>query len=100
VTFKGYASIYTVDVAKNDYVPGEVYRSEAGNSGPVKSSSAVFAELQAKTAPSLAKYAPLAVSLTRTLFLRENEKKPPLEELKFRDYERVTGPDILYTVRL
>jgi predicted secreted protein len=100
VTFQGYASVYTIDVNKNDYVAGEVYHAEAGGANPNKSSSAVFAELQEKIAPSIEKYYPLKVPLKRTLFLRENEQKPPLEELNFKDYERATGQDIFYTVRL
>jgi predicted secreted protein len=100
VSFKGYANIYTINVITNDYVTEEVFHAEGGGANPNKSSSAIFAELQAQSAPFLAKYSPLAVPLQRTLFLRENESKSPLEELNFRDYERATGQDIYYTVRL
>ena len=100
VNFRGYATIYTIDVNKNDYVPGGVFRAEGGGTNPNKSSSAVFAELQEKTAFALKKYSPVAVPLQRTLFLHENERKSPLEALNFKDYERATGHDVFYTVRL
>jgi predicted secreted protein len=32
--------------------------------------------------------------------LHENERKSPLEDLNFKDYERATGQDVFYTVRL
>jgi predicted secreted protein len=98
VNFIGYATIYTIDISKNDYVPGEVFRAESGGTNQNKSSGAIFSELQGKIAPSLARYS--RVPLNRTLFLHENERKSPLEELNFKDYERATGQDVFYTVQL
>jgi predicted secreted protein len=100
VTFQGYANIYTIDVNKNDYVPGGVFHGEGGGTNPNKSSRAVFNELQEQAAFALARYSPLTVPLKRTLFLHENERKSPLEELNFKDYERATGQDVFYKVRL
>jgi predicted secreted protein len=100
LTFHGYAEIYAVDVARNDYVQGEVFRLPPSSASGSRSSLSVFQELQGRSAATLAKYGSQPVPLSRTLYMKENEAKPPLETLVFEDYERATGSGLEYTVRL
>ncbi|MDR3311682.1 MAG: DUF2259 domain-containing protein [Spirochaetaceae bacterium] len=100
-TYQGYANIWSVDVARNDFISGENYSTRPSVGPGNKSSLAVFEELRSKSVLTLSKYAPVPVPLARTLYLRENEQKPPEDTLEFEDYERVTGEvPIVYSVRL
>ena len=54
--FEPYAEIYTVDVAKNDFVKNAVVKSLPGKVKSVKSGLAVFEELYNKNKSTLEKY--------------------------------------------
>ncbi|MBO5137554.1 MAG: DUF2259 domain-containing protein [Spirochaetaceae bacterium] len=96
--FHAYAEIYTVDVAKNDFVPKGVFRvtDTTGKSG-----AELFNELKTKRAASFLSSYQLTTIPPESLLYVASSTKPSGNEIMFKDYENSTkDKTIFYDVRL
>jgi len=84
--FRGYADIWAVDVAKNEFLPGGKFSSPASTSTAGKDGAGVFAALQNGAAPFFAKNGIDSSRKGRALYVQA-EDIPSLRELSFRDFE-------------
>ena len=84
VSFLGYAEIYTVDIEKNDFVPGAVFKTAPSAATSSKSGRAVFEELNNKAAWILHKYDYKPVAAENLLYVREDEGR---NDFRFKDFE-------------
>lgn len=99
--FEPYAEIYTVDVAKNDFVKNAVFKSLPGKVKSVKSGLAVYEELYNKNKSTLEKYCGEKATLDTTLYLRGPESKASSEEITFKDFINSTEEcELFYTINL
>ncbi|AEE16027.1 DUF2259 domain-containing protein [Treponema brennaborense] len=96
-TYTAYAEIYTVDIAKNDFVPNGVFKI-SDTTG--KSGSDVYADLLKKQAPFLKKYAPVPVSPDSMLYIRDDESKRATDEIVFKDFGQTGEKALYFHVRL
>lgn len=99
VNYQPYAEIYTIDVEKNEYVPGGVYKNLEPNS--LRSGSQVYEDLLAKHFLELKRYDCKSASPDDVLYVLESEKKKGVDEIEFKNY----GDDgesnrLTYNVRL
>ena len=83
-TFEPYAEIYTIDVEKNEYVPGGVYKTFEKDS--LKSGSQVYEDLLAKRFLDIKKYNCAAAAPDDVLYVLESEKKKGGDEIEFKNY--------------
>ena len=99
VKFQPYAEIYTIDVEKNEYVPGGVFKNLEPNS--MRSGSQVYDELLAKHYTDLKRYDCKSACPDDVLYILENEKKKGVEEIEFKNYgDDVESKRLTYNVRL
>jgi predicted secreted protein len=99
--FQAYAEIYTVDVARNDFVSGDVFITPPSASSGNRSSLTVFEELKQRNSYALSRYSYTQVPLSNILYLRENESKPSQDLISFEDFERITSTvALVYEIRL
>lgn len=99
--FEPYAEIYTVDVAKNDFVKDAVFKSLPGKSKTGKNGLSVFEELYNKNESTLKKYSGEKASLETTLYLRGPESKGSTEEITFKDFVNSSEEkELFYTINL
>lgn len=92
--FIPYAEIYTVDVAKNDFVKGAVFKTSVNDS--TKNSLAVYEDLYKKNKAVLDKYTGTPVSLDNTLYLRGPEDKDSSQEIIFKDFNNSTEENEIF----
>ena len=97
VTFKPWAQIFAVDVAKNQYVKGEVFKYSEDNCDV--SGKAAFDSLKSKSEWKLAKYNATPAGSDTLLYLRTDEGKGPLDEIVFKDFGS-DGVNAVYHVKL
>ena len=98
--FQGYAEIYTVDIAKNDFVDGEVFRTNPSAATVSKSGKAVFEDLYGKAAWKLRKYAFKPAPTENLLFVRDDRKDGD-SEIVFKDFEGSTSEkSVFYHIQL
>lgn len=98
VTYIPWAEIFTVDVAKNAYVPDEVFRST--ETSPDVSGRSAYDALKEKAAWKTSKYNAKPATVKTLLYLRD-EAKSPTEPIAFKDFEGVLGHEgYSYSVRL
>ena len=100
VNYQPYAEIYTIDVEKNEYVPGGVYKT-LESSDSMRSGSQVYEDLLAKHFFDLKKYNCKSASVDDVLYVLESEKKKGVDVIEFKNY----GDDgesnrLTYNVRL
>lgn len=98
-TYQPYAEIYTIDVEKNEYVPGGVYKNF--ESGSLRSGKQVFEDLLAKHYFDMRGYDCQSAAVDDVLYVLESEKKTGVDEIEFKNY----GDDgeanrLTYNVRL
>lgn len=100
VDFQGYAEIYAVDIEKNDWIDGEVFRTKPSAATSSKSGKTVYDELYAKAEWKLRKYALKPASAETLLYVRDVNKSAD-SEIVFKDFEGST-PDqaVFYHIRL
>ena len=94
-TFQGYAEIYTVDIEKNDFVDGEVFRTNPSTATTSKSGKAVYEELYEKASWKLRKYDFKPASVDNLLYVRD-DKKEGESEIVFKDFEGSTNEQSVY----
>ena len=98
--FQGYAEIYTVDIAKNDFVNGEVFKTNPSSVTYSKSGKAVYDELYEKAAWKLKKYDFKPAATDNLLYLRD-DKKTGESEITFKDFEGSTvEQSVFYNIKL
>ncbi|MBQ0051400.1 MAG: DUF2259 domain-containing protein [Treponema sp.] len=99
-SFQGYAEIYTVDIAKNDFIDGGVFRTNPSAATASKSGKDVYNDLYSKAAWSLKKYDLKPVSIDNLLYVRD-EKKAGDSEIVFKDFEGSTvEQSVFYHIKL
>ena len=98
VTFEPYAEIYTIDVEKNEYVPGGVYKTFEENS--LRSGSQVYEDLLAKRYLDLKKYGCKTAAPDDVLYVLESESKTGVEQIEFKNYGDSESNRMTYSARL
>ncbi len=84
VNFQPYAEIYTIDVEKNEYVPGGVYKNFEPNS--LRSGSQVYEDLLAKHYFDIKKFNCKPAQADDVLYVLESEKKKGEDAIEFKNY--------------
>ena len=98
LNFQSYAEIYTVDIEKNDFVSGGVFRTNASKATASKSGKAVYEELAAKASWFLSKYNCKPAAAENLLYVREDAGK---NEFVFKDFEgSTTERSVFYHINL
>ena len=98
--FQGYAEIYTVDIEKNDFVDGEVFRTNPSNATSSKSGKAVFEDLYEKASWKLRKYDFKPAPVDNLLYVRDDTKEGE-SEIVFKDFEgSTTEQEVYYHIKL
>ncbi|MBO6177233.1 MAG: DUF2259 domain-containing protein [Treponema sp.] len=85
--FQGWAEIYTVDVAENDYVKNEVYKTDPKELAKDASGKQAFNTLLERTEWKRSKYKAHPSKPEELLYLRETDSKKSTDEIVFRDFE-------------
>ena len=93
--FQGYAEIYTVDIAKNDFIDGGVFRTSPSASTASKSGKKVYEELYSKASWYLKRYNLKPVDADNLLYVRD-ESKTSDSEIVFKDFEGSTADKSIY----
>ncbi|MBQ0163140.1 MAG: DUF2259 domain-containing protein [Treponema sp.] len=83
--FVPYGEIYGVDVAKNEYVPGLVFKSQ--DKSFTKSSKEVYEALSAKHYSEIQKYDVYKPRPEDILYIMEEESKGATDEIVFKSFE-------------
>ncbi len=98
--YQGYAEIYTVDIEKNDFVSGEVFKTQPTNATVSKSGKSVYEELLKKAEWKLRKYEFNPAAADNLLYVRD-DKKTGESEIVFKDFEGSTSEQsIFYHIKL
>ncbi|MBR4463978.1 MAG: DUF2259 domain-containing protein [Treponema sp.] len=84
--FQGYAEIYTVDIAKNDFVSGGVFKTEPSVATSSKSGKTVYDELLEKAGWAVRKYECKPALPENLLYIRD-ERVNDGTEIVFKDFE-------------
>ncbi|WP_296320651.1 DUF2259 domain-containing protein [Treponema sp. UBA3813] len=99
-TFQGYAEIYTVDIAKNDFVDGAVFKTNPSANTTSKSGKEIYDELLKKASWSLKKYDFKPAPVDNLLYVRD-DKKAGESEIVFKDFEGSTvEQSVFYHIQL
>lgn len=93
--FQAWAEIYTVDVEKNIFVKGEVYRTSPSRETEKISGKRAFDDLKEKMLYRYSKYNLKKNQPSNVIYIRENEKKSPEEEITFKSFDE---PNAMTTV--
>ncbi len=94
--FQGWAEIYTVDVIKNDYVSGEVYKTKPSSVTFNKTGKEVFESLMGENYFSIKKYNCSPSEPNQILYIREEEKKSGTDVIEFKDFVSSVSEDQAY----
>lgn len=98
--FRGYAEIYTVDIERNDFVSGGIFRARPTAGTASKSGREVFDELREKSQWWLRKYGCTPVTSEQVLYFSDG-RTPGDSEIIFKDEEGSTvEQSIFYHIRL
>ncbi|MDE7391630.1 MAG: hypothetical protein K2M90_04095, partial [Treponemataceae bacterium] len=93
--FEGYAEIYTVDISKNDFVSGGVFRTNPSASTATKSGKTVYDELLAKVGWAIRKYDCKPVPPEYLLYVRDDQTSDG-REIIFKDFEGSSAGQAVY----
>ncbi len=98
-SFQGYAEIYCVDIEKNDWIDGEVFRTAPSALTAKKSGKEVYEELLKKADWTLKKYNLKKSEPDNLLFTRELPSSKG--EIIFKDFEGSTMErNVFYHIKL
>lgn len=98
--FQGYAEIYTVDIAKNDFVDGGVFKTAPSASTASKNGKTVYDELYSKASWYLKRYNLQKPDVDNLLYVRD-ESKSGESEIVFKDFETSTPEkSVFYHIKL
>lgn len=99
VKFQPYAEIYTIDVAKNEYVPGGVFKNIDDKSD--RSGSQVYEDLYARHYLEIKNYGCKNAVADDILYILEDGVKKGTDEIAFKNYGgRAAEEQVSYAVRL
>ncbi|MGP1458378.1 MAG: DUF2259 domain-containing protein [Treponema sp.] len=99
--FQGWAEIFTIDVAANDFVSGGVFRTKPSAVTADKSGKEVYEALAAKSYFETRKYNCTPVAPERILYIREHDGSTGAEEIVFKDFISSVSQDrAQYAVKL
>lgn len=97
---QGFADIYTVDIPKNDYIDAGCFNTFPSAQTAKKSGLSVYNALFAKNSNYFNKLSLQVANLENTIYIKNN-KKNPLDEIVFKDFEGSTKENPLtYYIRL
>ena len=100
-TYEAYAEIYTVNVEKNQFVPGEVFKTDPSAATAAKSGKEVYENLEGKSYYKIGKYGCTKVNPDNLLYYCEDENKDAKEEITFTDFSGSTVDDpVFYHIAL
>ncbi len=88
--YEAWAEIYTVDVAKNDYVKGEIFTTEPSAETANLSGKKAYELLKEKAEWKTAKYNCKPCDVETLLYIRSDEAKNAEQEIVFKDFEGST----------
>ncbi len=89
-TYNSYAEIYTVDVAKNDFIPSGVFKTLPGKAPANESGFQTYEKLAAKSFFVLKQYELKKTSADNLLYVCEDESKTGTDTIEFTDFELST----------
>lgn len=89
-SFKAYSELYAVDVAKNDFIKTDVYKSAADASAVNESGLESFEKLEAKSFLNLKKYSLKKTTAENLMYLCEDDEKKGTDEIIFTDFASST----------
>lgn len=99
--YEAWAEIYTVDVAKNDFVKNEVYKLEPGKETVSLSGKKAWEKLSESSEWKMGKYKLVHADPENYIYVSETESKNPLDEIVFKNYEASTKDNpVYYHIRL
>jgi len=99
--FQGWAEIFTIDVAANDFVSGGIFRTKPSAVTADKSGKEVYEALAAKSYFETRKYNCMPAAPERILYIRENDGTNGAEEIVFKDFiSSVSQEKAQYAVKL
>ncbi len=97
--FQAWAEIYTVDIAKNEYVPDEVFITKPSKSTASISGKKAYDDLKVKSLASLKKYDCTPYSVANLLYVKEGSAVT--NDIRFQDFDSSSEEkDIFYHIRL
>ncbi|MBP3708925.1 MAG: DUF2259 domain-containing protein [Treponema sp.] len=99
-TFRGWAEIYTVDVAKNDFVKGEVYKTNPTSTTAGTSGREVYDALAAKNYAVTKKYNCTETAPEQVLYICGDEAKRGTDQIVFKDFAGAIGSAATYCIEL
>ena len=88
--FQGWAEIYQVDIAANDYVDGGVFKTKPTSVTAGKSGKEVFEGLEAKSYYYFKNYPTEKANIDNVLYILDDVNKKGTEEIK-KNQESVNG---------
>lgn len=98
--YRGWAEIYTVDVRKNIYVPGEVYITNPSTATSNKSGKEIYTTLSSINSKNILRYKCVPANAEQTLFISGDDSKPGTEEIIFKDFGDTIGAQSTYSVKM
>lgn len=99
--FQGWAEIFIVDVAANDYVDNGVFNTKPSAVTADKSGKEVYEALAGRSYFETRKYNCSPANPDRILYIRENEDKLGVDEIVFKDFISSVSPGQgVYSVKL
>lgn len=99
-SFQGWAEIYTVNIGKNDFVPGEVFRTKPSAVTAGKSGREVYDALAGRSYFTTKKYNCEKTGPDQVLYICGDDEKTGTEEIVFKDFAGVIGNAATYHIRL
>lgn len=99
-TYRGWAEIFTVDIATNEFVAGEVFRTNPSAATAGKSGREVYDALAAKNYATTRKYNCTTTSPDRVLYIRGDESKSQSDSIAFKDFSGAGGSKANYDIAL
>jgi predicted secreted protein len=100
-SFQGWAEIYTVDIAKNDFVKGGIFRTRPTAVTAGKAGREVYDALAAKSWFSTRQYGCKPASGDQILYICGDENKTGTDEIVFKDFTGSSiGNQASYHIRL
>lgn len=88
-TWRGFAEIYSVDIAQNDYIDSGCFKIPASAQTEGVNGVVLYERLFEKNAAYIKKQAPVPADLAHTLYIK-NKDKAAVEEIVFTDFEGST----------
>lgn len=100
-SFQAWAEIYTVDVPKNVFIKSDVYKTNPSYKTVSMSGKEAYDQLFTRSEYQLSKYKFAPVSGSNVLYVNEDERADPTQEIVFKDWDNSTASEeIFYAVKL